>query len=76
MLRSGPAAASALIDRLHDLLMGMSYDDPQVRPLMDLEGLTEWRATRLDGYRALEAAVDAAGFSDGDGAIIEVDYRY
>ena len=42
---------------------------------MDLEGLTEWRATRLDGYRALEAAVDA-GFYDRDGAIIEGNYRY
>ncbi|MEP7188678.1 MAG: PhnD/SsuA/transferrin family substrate-binding protein [Roseiflexaceae bacterium] len=72
----GPAAASALIDRLHDLLMGMAYDDPQVRPLMDLEGLTEWRATRLDGYRALEAAVDIAGFYDRDGTIIEGNYHY
>jgi ABC-type phosphate/phosphonate transport system substrate-binding protein len=72
----GPAAPAALVARFHALLMAMSYDDPEVRPLMELEGLTAWRDGRLEGYRPLETAVDAAGFYDQDGAIIEADYSY
>lgn len=44
------------------LLLGMSYADPQVRPLLDLEGLTAWREGRTTGYDALADAVDANGF--------------
>jgi phosphonate transport system substrate-binding protein len=72
----GPAAPQALVDRFHALLMAMSYDDPEVRPLMELEGLTEWREGRVEGYQPLEAAVDAAHFYDRDGAITEADYQY
>jgi phosphonate transport system substrate-binding protein len=72
----GPAAPQALVDRFHALLMAMSYDDPEVRPLMELEGLTQWRDGRIEGYRPLEAAVDAAGFYNRDGAITEDDYHY
>jgi ABC-type phosphate/phosphonate transport system substrate-binding protein len=72
----GPAAPQALVDRFHALLMAMSYDDPQVRPLMELEGLTQWREGRTQGYRPLEAAVDAAGFYNRDGAIMEDDYQF
>jgi hypothetical protein len=43
---------------------------------MDLEGLTAWRDGRVEGYRPLEAAVDAAGFYDRDGAITESEYAY
>jgi ABC-type phosphate/phosphonate transport system substrate-binding protein len=72
----GPAAPEALVARFHALLMAMSYDDPEVRPLMELEGLTAWRDGRVEGYRPLETAVDTAGFYDQDGAIIETNYRY
>ncbi len=72
----GPAAPEALIERFHELLLAMSYDDPEVRPLMELEGLTAWRDGRVEGYRPLESAVDAAGFYNQDGAIIEADYNY
>jgi phosphonate transport system substrate-binding protein len=72
----GPAAAQALVDRFHALLMAMSYDDPEVRPLMELEGLKEWRNGRTEGYQPLEVAVDAAGFYDRNGAITESDYHY
>lgn len=72
----GPAAPPVLVERFRDLLLGMSYDDPEVRPLMDLEGLTAWREGRVKGYRALESAVDQANFYDGHGAIIEADYHY
>lgn len=72
----GPNAPEPLVARFYALLMAMSYDDPKVRPLMELEGLTAWRDGRLEGYRPLETAVDAAGFYDQDGAIIEADYTY
>jgi ABC-type phosphate/phosphonate transport system substrate-binding protein len=72
----GPNAPEPLVARFYALLMAMSYDDPKVRPLMELEGLTAWRDGRLEGYRPLETAVDAAGFYDQDGGIIEADYNY
>ena len=49
------------IDRFVELLLGMSYDDPAVRPLLDLEGLKAWRVGRTSGYGALEAAVAGSG---------------
>ncbi|WCN84098.1 phosphate/phosphite/phosphonate ABC transporter substrate-binding protein [Micromonospora sp. LH3U1] len=57
------------------LLLGMSYADPQVRPLLDLEGLTAWREGRTTGYDALADAVDAAGFYSPDGRVTASDYR-
>ncbi|MGC4837805.1 phosphate/phosphite/phosphonate ABC transporter substrate-binding protein [Micromonospora vinacea] len=57
------------------LLLGMSYADPQVRPLLDLEGLTAWREGRTTGYDALADAVDANGFYSPDGRVTAPDYR-
>jgi ABC-type phosphate/phosphonate transport system substrate-binding protein len=51
-------APAALVERFQELLLSMSYDDPEVRPLLDLEGLRAWRPGRVEGYKALEAAVD------------------
>ena len=72
----GPEAPPALVERFRTLLLGMSYDDPEVRPLLDLEGLKVWREGRLEGYAALERAVDEAGFYDADGNITINGYRY
>ncbi len=47
------------IARLRELLLAMSYDDPVVRPLLDMEGLTRWLPGRTSGYALLERAVDA-----------------
>jgi phosphonate transport system substrate-binding protein len=55
-------APEPLIARLTDLLLGMRYDDPEVRPLLDLEGLKAWRPGRTSGYRALASACDRFGF--------------
>jgi ABC-type phosphate/phosphonate transport system substrate-binding protein len=55
------AAPRELIDRFRDLLLGMSYADPAVRPLLDLEGLKQWRPGRTQGYAALNEAVDRFG---------------
>ena len=43
--------------RFTELLLGMSYDDPQVRPLLDLEGLRRWLPGRTSGYELLARAV-------------------
>jgi phosphonate transport system substrate-binding protein len=51
-------APGELVDRFRELLLGMSYADPSVRPLLDLEGLKQWRAGRTEGYAALNEAVD------------------
>ena len=39
------------VERFGELLLSMSYADPVVRPLLDLEGLTEWRPGRTIGLR-------------------------
>jgi len=50
-------APQAKVDRFVELLLGMSYADPGVRPLLDLEGLKEWRPGRVAGYELLNRAV-------------------
>ena len=55
-------APEGLVSRFRELLLGMSYADPAVRPLLDLEGLKQWRAGRTEGYACLNDAVDQAGF--------------
>ena len=54
-------APRELIDRFRELLLGMSYADPAVRPLLDLEGLKQWLPGRTQGYAALNEAVDRFG---------------
>jgi ABC-type phosphate/phosphonate transport system substrate-binding protein len=56
------AAPGKLVDRFRELLLGMSYADPSVRPLLDLEGLKQWRAGRTGGYASLNDAVDRFGY--------------
>jgi phosphonate transport system substrate-binding protein len=52
------------VDRFIELLLAMSYDDPAVRPLLDMEGLKRWLPGRVDGYAQLDRAVDAFGTLD------------
>jgi ABC-type phosphate/phosphonate transport system substrate-binding protein len=75
-LTVGPDAPADLVHRFHGLVLSMSHGDPEVRPLLDLEGLKAWKDGRVEGYSALEAAVDRFGFYDRDGNITSVDYRY
>jgi phosphonate transport system substrate-binding protein len=75
---AGPSADisdNSDISRFGGLLLGMDYADASLRPLLDLEGLKEWRPPRLSGYEQLERAVDQAGFYDADGAITADGYR-
>lgn len=57
-------APAELVQRFVDLSMGMSYDDPAVRPLLELEGLTKWMPGRTSGYAILNRAVDRTGLLD------------
>jgi ABC-type phosphate/phosphonate transport system substrate-binding protein len=52
------------IGRFRELLLSMSYDDPEVRPLLDLEGLKVWKPGRTDKYALLARAVDRRGTLD------------
>ena len=70
----GTAPAGA-VTRFGSLLLAMDYADPEVRPLLDLEGLKQWRPGRLSGYSALEEAVDNSRFYDDKGAITAAGYR-
>jgi phosphonate transport system substrate-binding protein len=49
------------VARFRELLLSMSYDDPEVRPLLDMEGLKVWQPGRTIGYALLERAVDRFG---------------
>ena len=53
-----------LVARFRELLLGMSYADPDVRPLLDLEGLKAWVPGRVSGYAQLSEAVDRFGTID------------
>jgi ABC-type phosphate/phosphonate transport system substrate-binding protein len=75
MMTVAPDADQASVDRLREVFLGMSYADPELRALLDLEGLTAWLPGRTQGYALLEKAVDEAGFYDPEGRISVDDYR-
>ena len=58
ILDDAPAGPTA---KFRDLLLEMSYADPKVRRLLDLEGLKQWLPGRTEGYQPLEAAVEEFG---------------
>lgn len=67
-------APEAVITRFSDLLMSMSYDDPQVRPLLDLEGLKQWKPGRTEKYAPLTRAINR--FKTIDAFVAEVSKSY
>jgi len=48
-----------------DVLLGMSFQDPEVRAFMDMEGLKKWLPARTTGYSQLEKAVQRFKFYGG-----------
>ena len=56
------------------LLESMSYADPAVRPLLDLEGLKQWVPGRTSGFGPLTRAVDETGFYDAAGTVTAREY--
>jgi ABC-type phosphate/phosphonate transport system substrate-binding protein len=67
-------ADMTVVDRFVELLLSMSFDDPTVRPLLELEGLRQWRPGRTSGYEQLEAAVDRFRFYGADCKILVEGY--
>ena len=51
-------------EKFTSLLLGMSYDDPTLRPLLDMEGLKKWLPGRVSGYSLLDKAVDRYRYLD------------
>lgn len=73
---TSPDAPKAAVEQFTELLLGMAWADPEVRPLLELEGLKAWRPGRTSGYALLDAAVDDEKFYDAEGNIVAADYRY
>ncbi|MES3023225.1 MAG: PhnD/SsuA/transferrin family substrate-binding protein [Pseudomonadota bacterium] len=71
-----PGAPEDQIARIGELLLSMSWDDPVVRPLLELEGLRAWVPGRTSGYDALVRATDDERFYSPEGVILASDYRY
>ena len=74
MVARGGADTEA-VDRLRSCLLDMSFEDPEARRLLDLEGLTAWLPARTDRFAALEQAVDEARLYGPDGAVTDRAYR-
>jgi ABC-type phosphate/phosphonate transport system substrate-binding protein len=68
------SAPQDLVDEFGRVLLSMSYTEPEVRPLFDLEGLTMWQEGRDTGYALLETAVDQEGFYSEHGQITASEY--
>lgn len=58
------SAPSVETSRFREILLAMSYADPEVRRLLDLEGLKQWVPGRTEGYALLSRAVDRFGYLD------------
>lgn len=58
------AAPEAAVARFRTLLLEMSYADPEVRRLLDLEGLKRWLPGRTEGYKLLSRAAEKFGVLD------------
>ncbi len=71
-----PGADEKQITRFTELLLAMNWDDAQVRPLLELEGLKAWLPGRTGGYDLLIRATDDEKFYDAKGNILAADYRY
>jgi len=48
-----------------DVLLGMSFQDSEVRAFMEMEGLKRWLPARTAGYTQLERAVERFNFYGG-----------
>jgi ABC-type phosphate/phosphonate transport system substrate-binding protein len=74
-MTAGPGADQRAVDAFASLLLRMSYQDAEARPLLDLEGLRQWLPGRASGYDRLEEAVDENGFYDQLGKVSASNYR-
>jgi phosphonate transport system substrate-binding protein len=49
-----------LIDRMRELFLKMSFDDPELRPFMELEYVKQWKPARTTHYANIDSALDCA----------------
>lgn len=75
-MTAGPSISAADAARFTEILLAMSWDDPLIRPLLELEGLKVWHPGRASGYEPLSRAVRDERFYDEAGRILAADYRY
>jgi len=61
MFTARPDLEPELEQRFAKALMGMSYDNPIHRPVLDAEGLKRWVPPQLDGYDSLRIAGERQG---------------
>jgi len=54
------SAPRELIERMQELFLKMPYDDPELRPFMDLEWVKQWKPARVTHYKSIEDALDLA----------------
>lgn len=62
MFTARPDLDSERERRFVEALLGMSYDNPNHREILDAEGLQRWLVPHLDGYNALRQAAAQQGF--------------
>lgn len=65
-----PKVSASQSQQFSEILLGMKWSDPEVKPLLEMEGLKEWRAGRTSGFSLLDRAVDSAHFYDKSGEIL------
>ncbi len=65
-----PTASKSACERFTELLLQMKWTDPEVRPLLELEGLKEWKMGRTSGFTLLDKAVDSTRFYDTKGEVL------
>jgi phosphonate transport system substrate-binding protein len=68
------AAPAESAERFVQLLLSMRYADPEVRPLLDLEGLRAWQEGRTTGFGLLTGAIDETRFYDAQGRVTATEY--
>lgn len=71
-----PGVDAQLCERFAELLLSMDWNDARVRPLLELEGLRQWRPGRTSGFALLERAATEQGFYDENGHIVAEGYSY
>jgi phosphonate transport system substrate-binding protein len=61
MFTSAPGLDEAIRRRFAEALYGMSYDNPQHRPVLEAEGLRRWLPPDVGGYSSLTEACRTQG---------------
>ena len=65
-IESPNSAPRELIDRMTELFLEMSYDDPELQPFMELEYVKQWKRGRTTHYESIDRAWDFTESLSGD----------